>query len=390
MQNLKQHFSYRKFADSTHNILYLDDDYFLQKESIDALQKLGHRVTVLKVLQNDPSKMLESILKTALMTKPDCVMSINHAGFDPEGKIVNILNELRIPLLMWYLDDFRFILVDTHLHATPNTAVFTYEKQHLQPLRDTGFLHVFHLPSATAVDPTRDYHYEEFANLADATVFIGSTFNKSKAARLRPEYPRMAKKLSKKIDFTELQHDLLLQAERLQRSHFPTSAKFFHYASYLICEATEQYRRHFLEHVHADYFHVFGDKDWEKANISGKIHPPVHNLTAAPHIQRMAKINLCLSSQQLGSAVSLRAYEIPASGGFLLTDWKDDLADLFAEDEIVSFRSVDEMNDKIDFYQRHPEKREPVIRKARERVINEHQVFHRIQKMLAIAAKIEW
>ncbi|MEZ4766102.1 MAG: glycosyltransferase [Calditrichia bacterium] len=103
-----------------------------------------------------------------------------------------------------------------------------------------------------------------------------------------------------------------------------------------------------------------------------------------------AKINLCLSSQQLGSAVSLRAYEIPASGGFLLTDWKDDLADLFAEDEIVSFRSVDEMNDKIDFYQRHPEKREPVIRKARERVINEHQVFHRIQKMLAIAAKIEW
>ena len=110
----------------------------------------------------------------------------------------------------------------------------------------------------------------------------------------------------------------------------------------------------------------------------------------APRLQRMAMINLCLSSQQLNNAVSLRAYEVPASGGFLLTDWKADLEHLFAPDEIVTFRSVEEMNDKIAFYEKHPDKRLPIIRKARERVAKEHLVIHRIQKMLEILSKTDW
>ena len=201
---------------------------------------------------------------------------------------------------------------DMHLHATPNTAVFTTKSSIYGHFAIPDFC-TFHLPSPQrrlirhGIIITKNLQIWQMRQYLLAAHSINRKWHD--CARSIHEW----QKSSKKIDFAELQHDLLLQAERLQRSQFPTSAKFFHYASYLICEATEQYRRHFLEHVHADYFHVFGDKDWEKTSPV-KL-PASNNLMAAPHIQRMAKINLCLSSQQLGSAVSLRAYEIP-SGGF--------------------------------------------------------------------------
>ncbi len=389
MQNLKQRFSYRKFAKPPYRILYLDDDYFLQRETIDALNRLGHEVTAVRVVR-DPKQMLERILKTAVMIQPDCVMTNNHAGIDEAGKIVNILNEIGLPLVSWFLDDFRFIMFEPAAQATPNCVIFTFDSQHVQPLRDCGFSHVHYLPSASAVDPHTDYTYSEFEALQNATVFIGSTFNKSKAERFHPDYPPLVKQLSQKIDFTTLQHNLIDQSYQLQGNAFEDTAKFYSYAGYMICEATEKYRRFWLENVKAQNFHVFGDKDWEKANIKGKVHQPVHNITVAPRIQKMALINLCLSSQQLGNAVSLRAYEVPASGGFLLTDWKADLERLFAPDEIVTFRSVDEMNDKIAYYEKNPDKRLPIIRKARERVAKTHLVLHRVQKMLEILPKTEW
>ncbi len=388
MRNLKARFSYQKFLQPPYKILYLDDDYFLQKESIAALKQLGHDVTVLNVIHN-PTQMLAQILKTAVITQPDCIMSINHAGFDPEGKIAHILSELCIPVLLWYLDDFRFIILKGDIHANPNTAIFTFEKKHIPALKETGFEHVFHLPSATVLDPARNYEYAEFAGLANATVFIGSTFNKSKAARFKPRFPKWAHQLEKQLDLTQLHDQLFDKIMAIQGKYFDTNEAFYHYASYAMCHATALYRQYCLESVLAQDFHVMGDEDWRNANISGKIHGPVHNITVAPHIFKMALINLCFSSQQLGSSVSLRAFDVPAAGGFLLTDWKDDLAELFdAEKEIVSFRSVDEMNDLIAYYEKFPERREPVIQRARERVKNEHQVIHRMQKMLKIAAKI--
>lgn len=388
MGNLKTHFSYQKFAEPPYKILYLDDDYFLQKESIAALRALGHEVIVVDVIHNAP-KMMEKLLKTAVLTRPDCVMSVNHTGFDPEGKIAHILSELAIPTLMWYVDDFRFIILESGVQANSCTAVFTFERQHLQPLRDCGFSHVFYLPTATVLDPQRDYTHSEFQGLGHATVFIGSTFNKSKKARLKPRFPHWVDELAQQVDFTRLHDRLFAMIETRQRHLFSRQKDFFHYASYVMCHATGAYRRHWLEHVRAENFHVFGDRDWESANIKGKIHNPVHNQTVAPHIYCMSLINLCLSSQQLGRAVSLRAFDIPAAGGFMLTDWKEDLAELFdADKEIVSFGSVEEMNDKIGYYQRHPEKRLPIVARARRRVIAEHQVIHRMRKMLETAAKI--
>ena len=44
-------------------------------------------------------------------------------------------------------------------------------------------------------------------------------------------------------------------------------------------------------------------------------------------------------------------------GGFLLTDWKEDLREITPVFEQISYRSVDELKNKIDYYLTHDAER---------------------------------
>lgn len=384
MSKLKEHFSYKKFNGPVYRILYLDNDYFLQKESVSALKQLGHEVSVINIA-GEPSQMLELILKTALLVRPDCVMGVNHHGFDEGGKIADLLSQLSIPVVFWYLDDFRFIALNGNVQANFLTAIFTFEKTHIPVIKAQGFEHVFHLPSASAINPLKDYSDNSYSYLQNAVSFIGGTFNSSKNTRFNMVYPELLKNLQQKIDFKILHTKLVDEILEVQGGLFFTKEEVHHYASYVMCEATRVYRANILEKVISQNFHVFGDQSWKEYNINGTVHGAVDNETMAPFIFHHSLINLNISSQQLGSTVNLRVFEVPASGGFLLTDWKDELSELFEIDnELAIYRSIDEMNEMISFYQSNPAMREKIIDKARQRVLNEHLVIHRMQEMIKV------
>lgn len=46
------------------------------------------------------------------------------------------------------------------------------------------------------------------------------------------------------------------------------------------------------------------------------------------------------------------------------------------------------MNDKIKYYLTYPQKKEKIIQKAKQRVINEHLLNHRLEKIISIAQKV--
>lgn len=388
MSKLKERLTYRKFAGARLRVMVLDDDYYLQPQTIRALRELGHQVQVVKVLQ-EPARMLETILKHCVIFLPDCILSPNHAGFDPEGKIAAILEDLGIPVLVWYLDDFRFVIHGQCVHARSNTAVFTFEKEHVAPLRRTGFQHVFYLPSAASIDPAQDYADPRYDYLNKAVSFVGSTFRWSQSGRTRLPYARLVEELQRRIDLRQAHPHLTSLIREQQGQHFETEAEFYHYAGYAMCEATRLLRENVLRQVRAREFHIFGDPAWASLKGSARIHGPVHPEKETPHIFRHSLINLNISSPQLETTVNLRVFDVPAAGGFLLTDWKEELESLFEMGrEVVCYHSIEEMNELIDFYQRHPQMREPIIRRSRQRVQANHRVIHRMKKMLELAAGI--
>ena len=49
--------------------------------------------------------------------------------------------------------------------------------------------------------------------------------------------------------------------------------------------------------------------------------------------------------------------DVAAAGGFLLTDWKDGLREITSVHELISYRSIDELKNKIDYYLTHDAER---------------------------------
>lgn len=74
-----------------------------------------------------------------------------------------------------------------------------------------------------------------------------------------------------------------------------------------------------------------------------------------------------------GTGVNLRVFEALAAGAFLLTDYCDELDELFdIGSEIEVFRSNQELVSKVMYYLAHPDKRQEIAKRGHERFLKHH------------------
>ncbi|MCR5249124.1 MAG: DUF3880 domain-containing protein [Lachnospiraceae bacterium] len=82
-----------------------------------------------------------------------------------------------------------------------------------------------------------------------------------------------------------------------------------------------------------------------------------------------SRINLNPTLRQIHSGIPLRALDVMASGGFLLSNWQPELAETFTDDEDMAMYSCEEeMLDKIAWYLEHEEERKRIAERGKEMV----------------------
>lgn len=102
-------------------------------------------------------------------------------------------------------------------------------------------------------------------------------------------------------------------------------------------------------------------------------------------IYRRSKINLNISvwDPALASGLNLRIVDVPSCGGFLLTDHSDEILEYLTPGrEIETWRTIDELKDKIAFYLRHDAARERIARAGYERIQKAPSFTTRVQQLL--------
>jgi spore maturation protein CgeB len=83
--------------------------------------------------------------------------------------------------------------------------------------------------------------------------------------------------------------------------------------------------------------------------------------------------------------VNCRLFEAAGCGAFQIADWKPGLAELFEpEREIVTFRTRDELKEKVDYYLAHAEERREIADRAYRRAHREHTYEIRLRKMFDV------
>jgi hypothetical protein len=87
-------------------------------------------------------------------------------------------------------------------------------------------------------------------------------------------------------------------------------------------------------------------------------------------------------------ANNLRLYEATGVGTLLLTDYKEDLGEMFEpQREVVAYRNLDDCVGLIHHYLKHDEERETIARAGQARTLREHTWFHRMQELEDIMKK---
>lgn len=98
------------------------------------------------------------------------------------------------------------------------------------------------------------------------------------------------------------------------------------------------------------------------------------------------KINININLRQnhnIPSGANLRTFEITACSGFLLTDFVEELPELFRiPDEIEVFNTKDEFIDKVKYYIKNDSVREKIAENGYRRVIADHTYEIRMKQVL--------
>jgi spore maturation protein CgeB len=377
--------------------LIINPEYFLIPEVTRAFRSLGHKVrSVFFDKRREPGEeVMRRILAEARDYAPDLVFTVNHLGLDRQGLLLDFFHRLRVPLVSWYVDSPAIIL---NLYAGRQSElayIFVWDPTYIPEVKALGFNQVFPLPLATDPGIFRPRAAAELAPWQSPVTFVGNSLTEAVRQKLKclpssPEFRRLFHKLAQAYrdkPFRRLQD--LLREENLTGHPLIqglSSVQLTDLEAGIIWEATRSHRLACVKRL-ADFQPVlYGDPGWRRlVKTPFTVRPEVNYFDELPLIYGASAVNFNVTSLQMKTAVNQRVFDAPAAGGFLLTDYKEQLGELLEIGrEIICYRHPDEIPELTRFYLKSDRAREEIVSRGRRRIMAEHTYVQRLQAMVDI------
>ena len=104
-----------------------------------------------------------------------------------------------------------------------------------------------------------------------------------------------------------------------------------------------------------------------------------------PKAFKQAKVNLNISLRTIITGIPQRCLDIMASGGFLLSNYQEELAELVPDDACVMYESIGDAYEKAGFYLSHEEERKKIAARGREVMMRDFTYEDRLRKIFEVA-----
>lgn len=342
---------------------------------------------------------LEKSLLTAMNAlQPDFVLTINHSGLDREGLVSGLCRHVQMPLLSWFVDRPDLFLPAYDNLDNPYLAYAAWDADAVSGLEAMAGGRVFHLP--LGADLSRIEFLPQARHDRDVA-FVGNSMQTAAArswqAAGRPEDERVfwdsaavGFAVSDLLDVEEyLRKDCLEEASERRRALGGDETAALD--AFLYWRSTQAYRVRCVHELLPFRPVVAGDGHWAPLLGPGSwVHAgPLNYYSDLPGFYRSTKINFNTTSMQMKGALNQRVFDVPASGGFLLTDYRAQLGGAFEVGrEVVCYREAGEIGDLVRHYLANPSKRQDIARRARERIEKEHSYAHRMATICAHMKRI--
>lgn len=134
-------------------------------------------------------------------------------------------------------------------------------------------------------------------------------------------------------------------------------------------------------HFSVDLYSASKDERLDKVNAKGY----VDGDRELPAVYENSKINLNITAKCIRTGISLRALEILGCGGFLLSNYQEEMAEFLAPGEdCVLYESVEDLYEKAAYYLSHEEERKRVAAAGLECAKRDFTFDDRLRRMLIL------
>lgn len=318
---------------------------------------------------------------------PDFVFSFHYFAM-----ISNICNRAGVKYASWVYDSPAVSLFSYTLINKCN-YVFVFDSQMYELFASQGIKTVYYLPMASAV--TRYDRINKEGYIHDVS-FVGQLYTGKHSFYDRIEdqlsdysrgYLRGLMRAQMEIDgfnFIEesLQPDVLkdmVDALELKPNHDGVESYEYLYSNYVINrKITSIERTEIISEIGGKYGIDLYTSDMSFAKEGVINHGKIDYYTEMPEVFTKSKINLNITLRSIQKGIPLRNMDILGCGGFLLTNYQEDMLRFFVPDEdFVYYESRKDMLDKIGYYLEHDEERCAIAKSGYEKVRDHHTYENR-------------
>ena len=402
---------YAKFQSSSPKLLLISSKYFLMGEVETACKnlKLEYRHIQLGNDEIAHSEFVRQLLEEIVSFKPDALITLNHLGVDREGVLMDLINKLELPFISWFVDNPHLILYSYEGLTSPFLHIFTWDFDNVPSLKAKGFNNVYYLPLGTDAERFNPKNKEKLIAPAwkSPVSFVGNSMIDKVQKRL--DACNLPKHLY--ADFFALAKDFISSPKRIAEKFilddgkqlFPALIKHYQeqfdteeklaFETGMTWEATRVYRLECVKQTLDFNPLLVGDLGCnfflEKEKRPWRWHAPINYYDQLPYFYPHSTINFNCTSMQMKGASNQRILDVPATGSFVITDYREQMENMFdIGEEIICYKNNEEIPDLIRHYLNHGKEREAIVRKGRERVLKCHTWTHRMSEILSVMK--EW
>jgi len=358
----------------------------------DALRALGY-----SVFSYDVKRLAAEELALVLRQyRPQLLAGINYVH-----GLAEFCERHSLDYLCWEIDPATDV-PSREADSTTHTRIFTYRAANVPLFRRAGFEHVEYLP--LAADPARRrpvvLDEVERERYVAPVSFVGTSlcagveefrraFVASHAA-WRPGSEELARACFAELVAAQ-REDLatFLVPEHLER-RLPGFREFCRRNGLqdpvlLVAEVSAAEKRlNYVAALSEAGVQVWGDPGWKMLEPHGvRWRGPALHETDVPLIYNASTINLDIGRLYQSDIVTMRIFDILACGGFVLAEHSVALEELFEiGDEIESYRTLDELREKVAHYLADPDEARFIAERGRRAVLTRHVIAERVRYMV--------
>lgn len=366
-----------------------------------ALKELGHKVKCIdiKELKGKGEKAIKGLIADIRGFDPECVLFYGIYGIIPvdttDGKST-LFDILRVPYASLFFDDpFISLPIYSQYRDSPFYHIFVFDRVYLDRLQSLGFKRLHHLPIGTDPDIFKRIELDEASRMlynADLS-FVGHIFPREEFSEERRDWDPLLNRIIDEVVRLKLENFSIPVLSILREivKRFPAKEQrdfeaflYSRSSPYFLCQIYKEvdsiYRKGLIDAL-PKTCDVYGMEEFisQRARIRGKIEYEKE----LPKLYNATKININITTSQSITSPTQRIFDVSACGAFVLTDYRPGLEEFFKlEEEIVYYRTAQELKELVEYYLAHPDERQAIAQAAYIRTMRDHTYKKRMEMAL--------